>query len=869
MTYLSPGVYVEEVPSGPRPIAAAPSSVVAILGTTRKGPVLEPTRVAGWEEFVRRFGPPTARSVTGEAAFGFFANGGPAAWVVRVDPSTPTRWQVSDVGGAPSFTVAASSPGAWGNSLTVGVRADTAGAAGAFYRATVTGPDVPVTATGTHTLEVASTAGLRVGDALALVAVPTDGAVPEPVEATVTGLTGSTVSVEATAAAAMTTGSVIASALGGGRTSLHLASGKGFHSGDVVVLAHPNGERSSVVATDAESADTATTLQLDFAPGFVPGAAFVQRRHRYAATASVSGTPTGTPTPRTNLAFSTLAFERALAAPIQAEMGPSLPARARARLTVADGRTAAWASNTFGVVGSSAPPTGPVTLEAPVVAVRLGDSGLSITDLQASTVTARYGFLPDGAQVTYSGPGATDVVATKSGGTFTLAVAPDPADTFTDAAFTLQADADAGIAVRCAVPPRVGDRLGIDSAFAPVTAVEEVGGDVYVLRFAPGTAVGDPTQERFGLFAVESATVVAQRFTLTVDVDGAAAETFPGLSLSPDHRAWFARDGVVNGSSALVRVAPRAPGAAPVSLASAPFYVSQDQPGADRAATNDDVRQALTRLEEVPEPAMVICPDAMLITDPLLQKGVVGQVVTHCENHRRYAVLDAPDDDDQGVLAWRNTTVASTYASVYAPHLRIETLDPESTERFTTVPPSGFVAGAMARTDLQRGVHQSIGNQQVVGVAALSRTYTQRRQDLLNPAGVNLIRAFPGRGLRVWGGRNATDDVTWRYVNVRRLFNMIETSVDRATQWVVFEPNTAQTWIRVKVSVENFLDQQWRAGALAGTKPEQAYRVRVGLGATMTEADIDVGLIITEVAIAASKPAEFVVFRFSHKRQSE
>ena len=185
------------------------------------------------------------------------------------------------------------------------------------------------------------------------------------------------------------------------------------------------------------------------------------------------------------------------------------------------------------------------------------------------------------------------------------------------------------------------------------------------------------------------------------------------------------------------------------------------------------------------------------------------------------------------------------------------------------MPPSGFVAGVFARTDRLRGVHKAPGNETVTGIVGLTQTYTQRRQDLLNPGGVNLIRAFPGRGTRIWGARNATDDTTWRYINVRRLFNMIETSVDRATQWVVFEPNTAQTWIRVKVSVENFLDQQWRAGALAGTKPEQAYRVRVGLGETMTETDIDLGLIITEVALAPAKPAEFVVFRFSHKRLSE
>jgi phage tail sheath protein FI len=155
------------------------------------------------------------------------------------------------------------------------------------------------------------------------------------------------------------------------------------------------------------------------------------------------------------------------------------------------------------------------------------------------------------------------------------------------------------------------------------------------------------------------------------------------------------------------------------------------------------------------------------------------------------------------------------------------------------------------------------------GIFGLAVDYSQRRQDLLNPSGVNLIRKFPGRGRRIWGARNATDDTTWRYVNVRRLFNFVESSVERGTQWVVFEPNTANTWLRVRVTVENFLNQLWRAGALAGTSPEEAYRVRVGLGETMNESDIQLGLIVTEVAIAPAYPAEFVVFRFSHKRLSE
>ena len=143
---------------------------------------------------------------------------------------------------------------------------------------------------------------------------------------------------------------------------------------------------------------------------------------------------------------------------------------------------------------------------------------------------------------------------------------------------------------------------------------------------------------------------------------GALAESFGGLSLSPDHPAYFAKDDVVNGVSGLVTVSARAGGAPAVSLASAPFYTAVDRIGADKAPTNDDFRAGLSRLEEVAEPAMVICPDALTLDDPLLQADLVGQVVTHCENFRRFAIVDAPDLDDTDLLSWRNTTLSSTYS---------------------------------------------------------------------------------------------------------------------------------------------------------------------------------------------------------------
>lgn len=881
MTYQSPGVYIEEVPSGPQPIAAAPTSVVAILGTTRKGPPLEPTRVTGWGDYVRTFGAPTSRGFTGESVFGYFENGGPAAWVIRVDPSTAASWQVFDASAKKSFAVTAGSPGTWAASLGIGVRPDTGGASGSFYRAETTGAEVSVAANTPATLEVPSTAGLRPGDAIVLVPLPTRGSVTEPVTATVDSVTSNTVALKASGAVKMPPGSVVADALAANSTTLFLPSGKGFHKGDVVVLTAPNGARTSALVTDAVAARTSVTLTLATAPGAVPGAAFVLRRADFPAFAT-TGTPSGTP-PTTNVPLSALSFERSLTAPVAADLSASAPQSAVARITMADGRTGEWkGGNRFEVVGDTPPPSGPATVNAPVSAVLLADTGLRITKLTAAHVSAAYGFLHKGAKVTYKGgSGVTDVVATRTDSGFDLAPLPGTAHTFTEAAFTLQSNADTGIAVRCAVAPRVGDRLAIDTAtaekvFAPITGVARHGVDVYVLSFATGTTIVKLDQTRFGLCAVESASVAAERFALSVTVDGSVAEAFPGLSLSADHPSYFAKDGVVNGASALITVAPRDTAAPTVSQDSAPFYVTAATIGADRPATNDDFRDGLARLEEVDEPAMVICPDLFTVENPQLQADIVGQVVTHCENFRRFAVIDAPDmsggpgtDTDALLVTWRDNTLSSTYAAAYAPHLRIVTIDPESPDRFTTVPPSGFVAGVIARTDRLRGVHKAPGNETVTGAIGLTQTYTQRRQDLLNPRGVNLIRAFPGRGTRLWGARNATDDTTWRYVNVRRLFNMIETSVDRALQWVVFEPNTAQTWIRIKVSVENFLDQQWRAGALAGTKPEQAYRVRVGLGETMTETDIDLGLVITEVAIAPAKPAEFVVVRFSHKRLSE
>jgi hypothetical protein len=178
------------------------------------------------------------------------------------------------------------------------------------------------------------------------------------------------------------------------------------------------------------------------------------------------------------------------------------------------------------------------------------------------------------------------------------------------------------------------------------------------------------------------------------------------------------------------------------------------------------------------------------------------------------------------------------------------------------VPPSGAVLGVYSRTDQTRGVHKAPANETVF-CRGLSINYTKGEQDLLNPAGVNLIRVIPGEGIRVWGARTASSNAAFRYVNTRRLFIYVMESIKASTNWVVFEPNDATLWQRVSLTVSSFLDSLWRTGMLSGASAGEAYFVEIGPGTTMTMDDIRSGRLICNIGIAPSRPAEFVIFRLS------
>lgn len=344
-------------------------------------------------------------------------------------------------------------------------------------------------------------------------------------------------------------------------------------------------------------------------------------------------------------------------------------------------------------------------------------------------------------------------------------------------------------------------------------------------------------------------------------------ETYDELSPSEDGSNYF--ETVIDSGSNLVRVHvpegvdPKRPdnGSAFLTMPPSDDGETEDEDegvglthyeGSEEAPRGE--RTGLAGFAEIDDISIVCVPDENN------HDGLTDAVVSHCEDENqkdRIAVLQAERGADLGALPPQNAI--SEYAAIYCPH--IEIVDGE-TGRRKLVPPGGHVAGIYARSDAEHGVHKAPANETVRGAVGLEYPITQRDQDRLNPKGVNAIRSFPSRGIRVWGARTTSANPSWKYVNVRRLFLYLEESIDEGTQWAVFESNTERLWARVRQSVRNFLLTVWRNGGLAGSTPDEAFYVKADR-TTMTQADIDQGKLIVEIGVAPVKPAEFVIFRIS------
>jgi len=293
-------------------------------------------------------------------------------------------------------------------------------------------------------------------------------------------------------------------------------------------------------------------------------------------------------------------------------------------------------------------------------------------------------------------------------------------------------------------------------------------------------------------------------------------------------------------------------------------------------------RVGLDVLEQVDEIAIVAAP------------GYTGAasydaVLTHCEKLKdRVGILDAPGNIDDITLLTEVATAKAMpsaegggtkelsdnagrglrarqsdggYAAFYFPWITVR--DPLSSNDLVNVPPSGHLAGIWARTDATRGVHKAPANEAVRGALNLTYLLTREEQGILNQSGVNCIRSFAREGIRVWGARTIADGSSeWRYLNVRRLFNMIEESIATSTRWIVFEPNDRTLWKSIRRDISAFLTRLWRDGALMGRTPQEAFFVKCDEETNPADV-IDAGTVVTLVGIAPVKPAEFIVFRIS------
>lgn len=860
-TYLSPGVYVEEVATGPKPIAGLPTNVAAIVGMTERGPSFEPTRLSSWNDFIATFGSFIDGSYTPESVYGFFENGGTAIWVVRADDATTSTWNVLDGADQQAFVISASSPGAWSEGMLVAAARDTGGGQGALYSAALTG-DVNVPAgTAPFPIAVDSTAGAKTGmrlriqdlDNNAQLDVVSIGAGQLTVKRPAAG---SAVTIKAASGRVYTV--VLANA-----TSISLASGSGFADGDALRALTPSGSSYEASIATALSTGPGTELTLGSATfaSAVPGMELVARNVELNA---VVGSPTAP------LAASDLVWPGG--AP------PNWDKEIRRAVTPA-GDEHAWGGTNFGFTQDV--PTGSVEVDVGLYVSAFLETFSPARTLSDTDVASRYAFLPVGAQLKLTDDGANVYTITRASGSpgFTNGGATGPFKTagpFNYVKAEYQFSFSQAVVVQGPAAPEEGDWIDFGGGnLQQVDTVTTGGGapaDTFVVTFK-GTPAGTTVGTQWPVLAWQATRFQPLRFKLTASAQLGAQtvnEEFGNLSLDPASRRYYARDGVVNGTSSLISVGPKLSATATDTVAALPVSVEADVVGAAGALTGASLKQGVDALQIPTEPALVACPDVLQLSTDLDQADVMNHLVEHATKMRRFAVLDLPQKRTDQLLAdFRLTYLDSTYAAAYAPFVRMINPRPNPLTQTVDLPPSGFVMGVFARTDDDRGVWKAPANEQVGGIVGLADQYTKGRQDFLNPIGVNLLRAFPGRGTRIWGARNLTDDTDWRYVNVRRLFLFLENSIDAGTQWVVFEPNDANTWLRVRVSVENFLNGIWRAGGLLGSTPDEAYRVRVGLGQTMTETDIDLGLVIIEVAAAPVRPAEFVVFRISQKRLTE
>ena len=415
-------------------------------------------------------------------------------------------------------------------------------------------------------------------------------------------------------------------------------------------------------------------------------------------------------------------------------------------------------------------------------------------------------------------------------------------------ATTAQADCGSGFTLRATGPGSWGARvfvlIGDSTARTPTPSGSVPLGIRVRVACYDAEPVGDP-RDWFAAVASAASPAYSEDFDDLV-VDQAPPDGWlKASSLVELHRSSTAPVGA-QPDRGLHRLSGGADGAAVLQVAD-----YQGQP-----ARPDGAAQGLEALTW-PE-----CRDVSVVHAPAVPFEVARALIAHCEALKyRFAIIDAGPGPLPTGFDPRSAIADTTRAALYYPW--IEVADPSALPG-KRVPPGGFIAGIYARSDNQRGVHKAPANESLLGALGLTEEIGVTDGGALNDLHVNVIRKFPGRGIRVWGARTLSSDSLWKYVNVRRLLIYLERSIDEGTQWVVCEPNAERSWTAVVNAITNFLRTCWRSGMLQGRTEQEAFFVRCDQ-TTMTRDDIANGRLICVIGVAAVKPAEFVIFRIAQR----
>lgn len=867
-TFDYPGVYIQEI-TGPSVITGVGTSTAAFIGPALRGPLGIARRISSFDEFIDLYGatrdgrPWPYLFVEGRAYFmalaveGFFANGGRQAYIVRVGTAGQAAITLQNQANEAVFVVRARQDGQAADAITV--ETQLAGRQMAVQRST------PITGgQGTASIQVKAPTQFRSGDW-----VTRDGTDYKQI----TSIQGSTLTLNGPLGGAGNSLRLDDLRFPAARNTIRVERTAGLYPGGQALLAGDNG-----AAPGNSITERVLIRSVDEANGAVTIAA---------------GGPTITAGQNTNN------VTISAAGAFQAGDLVTTDGRNRARitainpagttLTLSQALSGANVNDPMRLAGSPPSPSNRYNLDPVVAAPTLtpyrsvahGQSGISSnradTNAAGQPITIITVDLPQvfrpGDVITSNGVARARIERIQGN------------DLIMDGVL-----ANIGNVLRIAniVPGqrtfRLADATGLYAGtVATLQGVDPGGNQVQ------GSAIVESV-DGAGFVTLEAQPAVASTYNLDV-ADGAqpilipqefrlivqaptangsaTVERFEGLSLNRFHPRYVLNSGVVESALVTIQAPPVPPVASPSSPAKIVAATSltggkDDQPSMLSAS---DYQDALNILRDVDDVNMVCIPDAAGHDD---WRSIQKAMIDHCLNTRdRIAILDsllgAPPSGPGSVEEQRaDVQAASGFAALYYPWLVLR--DPTSQgarSRMLTIPPSGHIAGVYARSDAERGVHKAPANTDVRGVLTLERQLSDNQQGPLNLKGINVLRIFPGSGqVMVWGARTTGDpNVTdWIYVNVRRLMLYLEESIQESIRWAVFEPNNPDLWQKLRRTINAFLEQVWRDGALFGTTAEQAYRVRIdeALNPPSTRA---LGRLYIEIKVAPVRPAEFIVVR--------